>query len=136
MASYEILKGALVDAGFNDGRQFTIEEARKLVLNEFKKRGYSNPSEKVARELRYLEGGARDHSGNHRGGGVLIRVKKGVYKFAKPVGTKKPLFYKHRPGRPGTYHTVTNVRKMIVNQDDNPQPNPTDWVLQEEWDDV
>ena len=47
-----------------------------------------------------------------------------------------PVHYKHRPGRPGSYHMVTNIRKMIVNHDDNPQPNPTDWVLQEEWTDV
>ena len=47
-----------------------------------------------------------------------------------------PMAHKHRPGRPGSYHMVTNVRKMIVNHDDNPQPNPTDWVLQEEWTDV
>ena len=44
--------------------------------------------------------------------------------------------HKHRPGRPGSYHMMTNVRKMIVNHNDNPQPNPTDWVLQEEWTDV
>ena len=124
-SAYEILKGALVDAGFNDGRQFTNTEARDVAVSLFEEEGHADPHKKVSCRLRKMQRM-----------GDLIRVKKGVYKFAKPVGAKKPLFYKHRPGRPGTYHMLTNVRKMIVNHDDNPQPNPTDWVLQGEWDDV
>lgn len=115
----------LTEAGFNDGRHFTNKEVREIAIKSLTEHGYVDPYKKVGDTLWKMEKM-----------GVLRRVKKGVYTFTKPVITKKPLFYKHRPERPGSYHMLTNVRKMIVNHDDNPQPNPTDWSLQEEWVDV
>ena len=119
------LMDVLVESNFNDGRHFTNKEVRDIAIKPLTEHGYVDPYKKVGDILWKMEKM-----------GVLRRVKKGVYTFTKPVSNKKPLFYKHRPGRPGSYHMVTNVRKMIVNHDDNPQPNPTLVILQEQWDDV
>tara|TARA_B100000700_G_C14625119_1_gene660079 strand:+ start:144 stop:554 length:411 start_codon:yes stop_codon:yes gene_type:complete len=134
-SAYEILKGALVDAGFNDGRHFKNSEAREVVISLFEERGCADPHAKVSDRLR---------KGIQMGD--LIRVKKGVYKFAKPDNSKKPLFYKHRPGRPLTTHRVKRRMRAEPGESTpgvlslwpmpNPQPNPTEWVLQEEWIDV
>ena len=144
-AGYEFAKELLVDAGFNDGRPFTIKKAREVVGPEFERRGYTRPYEKVAKELQFLaltEEDERRAYGHRRGGRVLTRVKKGVYTFTNPTpapddpAPAPAPAHKHRPGRPGSYHMMTNIRKVIRNHTDNPQPNPTDWVLQEEWTDV
>ena len=122
-SAYEILKGALVDAGFNDGRHFKNSEAREVVISLFEERGYADPHTKVSDRLRKMQRM-----------GDLIRVKKGVYKFAKPDNSKKPLFYKHRPGRPLPTHRAAG--RLEYAPMPNPQPNPTSWTLKEEWIDV
>ena len=120
-AAYEFAKELLVAAGFNDGRHFTIKEAREVVGPEFERRGYTRPYEKVAKELQFLaltEEDERRAYGHRRGGRVLTRVKKGVYTFTNPTPA---------PDDPAPAPTPLGNRGPPTICDDwEPEPKPED----------